>query len=79
MINHGISQEFMDEVFAMSKRFFELPLNEKMKLLRNEKHRGYTPFLDETLDPDNQVNGWFFYFFNLFMWFLFSFYFFLSV
>lgn len=62
MINHGISQEFMDEVFAMSKRFFELPLNEKMKLLRNEKHRGYTPFLDETLDPDNQVNGWFFIF-----------------
>lgn len=62
MINHGISQEFMDEVFAMSKRFFELPLNEKMKLLRNEKHRGYTPLLDETLDPDNQVNGWFFFF-----------------
>ncbi|XP_044464907.1 2-oxoglutarate-Fe(II) type oxidoreductase hxnY isoform X2 [Mangifera indica] len=57
VINHGISQEFMDEVFAMSKRFFELPLNEKVKLLRNEKHRGYTPFLDETLDPDNQVNG----------------------
>ncbi|KAJ0091742.1 hypothetical protein Patl1_13330 [Pistacia atlantica] len=56
VINHGISQEFMDEVFGMSKRFFELPLNEKMKLLRNEKHRGYTPVLDELLDPDNQVH-----------------------
>ncbi|XP_077217853.1 azadirone synthase LFS-like isoform X2 [Tasmannia lanceolata] len=57
VINHGISQEFMDEVFSQSKRFFELPIDKKMKLLRNEKHRGYTPVLDEILDPDNQVNG----------------------
>ncbi|MBA0633102.1 hypothetical protein Godav_001751 [Gossypium davidsonii] len=57
VINHGISQEFMDEVFGQSKSFFELPLNEKMKVLRNEKHRGYTPVLDELLDPDNQVHG----------------------
>lgn len=47
----------MDEVFGQSKSFFELPLNEKMKVLRNEKHRGYTPVLDELLDPDNQVHG----------------------
>ncbi|XP_021741429.1 2-oxoglutarate-dependent dioxygenase mpl2-like isoform X2 [Chenopodium quinoa] len=57
VINHGISQEFMDEVFAQSKKFFELPINEKMKLLRNEKHRGYTPILDELLDPEHQVQG----------------------
>ncbi|XP_058074184.1 2-oxoglutarate-Fe(II) type oxidoreductase hxnY-like isoform X2 [Magnolia sinica] len=57
VINHGISQEFMDEVFAQSKRFFDLPTEEKMKVLRNEKHRGYTPVLDEILDPDNQVHG----------------------
>ncbi|KAK2986579.1 hypothetical protein RJ640_001708, partial [Escallonia rubra] len=57
VINHGISEEFMDEVFAQSKRFFDLPMEEKMKLLRNEKHRGYTPVLDEYLDPVNQING----------------------
>uniref|UniRef100_A0A3Q7GER1 Fe2OG dioxygenase domain-containing protein n=1 Tax=Solanum lycopersicum TaxID=4081 RepID=A0A3Q7GER1_SOLLC len=57
VVNHGISQEFMDEVFAQSKKLFDLPLEEKMKLLRNEKHRGYTPSLDEHLDPDNQING----------------------
>ncbi|XP_019190395.1 PREDICTED: 2-oxoglutarate-Fe(II) type oxidoreductase-like isoform X1 [Ipomoea nil] len=57
VINHGISQEFMDEVFAQSKKFFELPIQEKMKLLRNEKHRGYTPMLDEHLDPVNQIHG----------------------
>ncbi|CAD5178276.1 unnamed protein product [Musa acuminata subsp. malaccensis] len=57
VIDHGISQEFMDEVFAQSKKFFDLPIDDKMKLLRNEKHRGYTPILDETLDPDHQING----------------------
>ncbi|KAL3532523.1 hypothetical protein ACH5RR_006044 [Cinchona calisaya] len=57
VVNHGISQELMDEVFAQSKRFFSLPHKEKMKILRNEKHRGYTPVLDECLDPVNQIHG----------------------
>ncbi|XP_062147670.1 2-oxoglutarate-Fe(II) type oxidoreductase hxnY-like [Alnus glutinosa] len=57
VVNHGISEEFMDEVFAHSRRLFGLPLSDKMKLLRNEKHRGYTPVLDEVLDPENQVHG----------------------
>lgn len=57
VVNHGISQEFMEEVFAQSKKFFSLPHKEKMKILRNEKHRGYTPVLDELLDPENQVHG----------------------
>ncbi|KAK1256814.1 hypothetical protein QJS04_geneDACA023965 [Acorus gramineus] len=47
----------MDEVFAHSKRLFDLPLEEKMRHLRNDKHRGYTPMFDETLDADNQLNG----------------------
>jgi hypothetical protein len=47
----------MDEVFAQSKKFFTLPMKEKMKILRNEKHRGYTPVLDELLDPENQIHG----------------------
>ncbi|KAG8367345.1 hypothetical protein BUALT_Bualt16G0062500 [Buddleja alternifolia] len=55
--NHGIDEEFMDEVFSQSKRFFSLPMVEKMKLLRNEKNRGYTPVLDEHLDPVNQIHG----------------------
>ncbi|KAJ4895064.1 2-oxoglutarate (2OG) and Fe(II)-dependent oxygenase superfamily protein [Raphanus sativus] len=57
VINHGINEEFMEDVFEQSKKFFALPLEEKMKVLRNEKHRGYTPVLDEILDPENQVNG----------------------
>ncbi|CAL5360500.1 unnamed protein product [Camellia sinensis] len=57
VINHGISQEFMDEVFYQSKSFFDLPVSEKMKVLRNKKHRGYTPPFDEHLDPVNQIHG----------------------
>ncbi|KAL6496574.1 hypothetical protein OROGR_029832 [Orobanche gracilis] len=57
VINHGIDEAFMDEVFYQSKRFFNLPKEEKMKLLRNEKNRGYTPIFDEFLDPANQIHG----------------------
>ncbi|KAL8503237.1 hypothetical protein ACS0TY_022109 [Phlomoides rotata] len=57
VINHGIDEEFMDDVFSQSKKFFSLPLEEKMKLLRNEKTRGYTPLFDEISDPDNQKIG----------------------
>ena len=35
MLDHGISQEFMDEVFAESKNYFALPNSEKMKLLQD--------------------------------------------
>ncbi|KAI6679544.1 hypothetical protein NL676_033425 [Syzygium grande] len=56
VINHGISQDIMEEVLVQSRRFFGLPLSEKMKLLRIEKHRGYTPMFDQILDPANQIN-----------------------
>lgn len=62
MIDHGIDQGLMEEVFRQSQKFFDLPLHEKMKLLRNKKHRGYIPFLDETSNPGNQISGWYFIF-----------------
>ncbi|XP_020873044.1 probable 2-oxoglutarate-dependent dioxygenase At3g49630 isoform X2 [Arabidopsis lyrata subsp. lyrata] len=62
VINHGISEELKDEAFEQSKKFFALPLEEKMKVLRNEKYRGYAPFHDSLLDPKNQFRdvlpGW---------------------
>ncbi|EPS58682.1 hypothetical protein M569_16131, partial [Genlisea aurea] len=57
VINHGIEEAFMEDVFYQSKRFFSLSTDEKMKLLKNEKHRGYTPIFDETLDREHQING----------------------
>ncbi|KAL9274588.1 2-oxoglutarate-Fe(II) type oxidoreductase hxnY-like protein [Drosera capensis] len=57
VIKHGISQELMDEVFTQSKKFFSLPTDEKMKVLKNKISRGYTPLFDERLGPVDQVNG----------------------
>ncbi|XP_018465908.1 2-oxoglutarate-dependent dioxygenase tropC-like [Raphanus sativus] len=57
VINHGLSEELKDEAFEQSKKFFALPLEEKMKVLRNKKNRGYSPVLDQILDPENQVHG----------------------
>ncbi|XP_048442510.1 UPF0676 protein C1494.01-like [Pyrus x bretschneideri] len=57
LLNHGISEEFMAEVFDQSRRLFELPLSAKMELLRNKNYRGYTPYLDQHLDHENQVHG----------------------
>ncbi|XP_028054695.1 2-oxoglutarate-Fe(II) type oxidoreductase hxnY-like isoform X2 [Camellia sinensis] len=47
----------MDEVFNQSKSFFDLPVSEKMKVLRNKKHRGYTPLFNDHSDPVNQIHG----------------------
>ena len=40
----------MEEVFRESKSFFNLPLDEKMSLLRHDL-LGYTPLYAEKLDP----------------------------
>uniref|UniRef100_A0ACD5U5Q4 Uncharacterized protein n=1 Tax=Avena sativa TaxID=4498 RepID=A0ACD5U5Q4_AVESA len=55
--NHGIQDELLDAVFAESKKFFELPLEEKMLLLRNSSHRGFTPPYDEKLDATSEFQG----------------------
>eukprot|EP00250_Pteridium_aquilinum_P019836 c24593_g1_i4 orf=146-994(+) len=57
IVNHGISPAFMQQVFEESRKFFALPLEDKAKCLRNKNHKGYTPFLDQTLDPANQSKG----------------------
>ncbi|KAL0715400.1 hypothetical protein Bca4012_064722 [Brassica carinata] len=54
LINHGISEEVMDKAFEKSKKFFAFPLEEKMKVLKNKKHRGYIPLYDQIPDPENQ-------------------------
>ncbi|CAN8277953.1 unnamed protein product [Cochlearia groenlandica] len=57
VINHGISKEATNNAFEQSKKFFALSLDEKMKVLRSEKQRGYTPLYDQVTDPENQVHG----------------------
>ncbi|XP_057823450.1 2-oxoglutarate-Fe(II) type oxidoreductase hxnY [Cryptomeria japonica] len=57
VINHGVSQELFDDLFHQSRKFFEFPLEEKMKVLRDQNFRGYTPLEDEKLDPSKQTKG----------------------
>jgi isopenicillin N synthase-like dioxygenase len=51
--NHGVPQEAIDGVFSQTKRFFSLPLEEKMRIhiSKSPNHRGYVPLLEENTDP----------------------------
>ncbi|CAM6018848.1 unnamed protein product [Sphagnum balticum] len=57
LINHGLDLELLDQVFEQSKKFFALPMEQKMKVLHDKNHRGYTPFEEEILDPAKQSKG----------------------
>ncbi|MEP0914637.1 isopenicillin N synthase family oxygenase [Leptolyngbya sp. GB1-A1] len=50
--NHGVPQSVINHAFAQSKRFFSLPLAEKMEIhiSNSSNHRGYVPFLEERVD-----------------------------
>ena len=56
MVNHGLDKEFLLEMFDESKKFFSVPLEEKMKLSKKE-HRGYTALYAEKLDPTSRAQG----------------------
>ncbi|KAF3448299.1 hypothetical protein FNV43_RR09012 [Rhamnella rubrinervis] len=56
VVNHGVEEELVEQVLDESSKFFSLPLEEKMKLLRKE-HRGYTPLFSEKLDPQSTSKG----------------------
>jgi len=57
IVNHGIRTDFLTEVFDQSKKFFALPLEEKMKVFRDKNQRGYTPFEEDMLNPGHQSRG----------------------
>ena len=48
LINHNISHELIDQVFAMSKTFFELPQQTKMLIRQDHGFRGYIPLNSAT-------------------------------
>jgi len=54
--NHGVDQALIDEMYALTKQFFDLPYDQKNKL--NIVHsgqtlRGYIPMYAENVDPEN--------------------------
>ncbi|XP_013593970.1 PREDICTED: UPF0676 protein C1494.01-like isoform X5 [Brassica oleracea var. oleracea] len=54
--NHGIPEELMEGVFRESKRFFNLPLEDKMDSLHRD-FLGYTPLYAEKLDTSLTTIG----------------------
>lgn len=56
IVNHGIPQQAVDAMFDETRRFFDLPLDDKLKLrAKNTEHFcGYVSFREESSDA---VNG----------------------
>ncbi|KAH6819170.1 hypothetical protein C2S51_002773 [Perilla frutescens var. frutescens] len=55
-VNHGIEESFLDEVHGVTKKFFSLPIEEKMKSARpNDDFDGYG---NDTVFSDKQVLDW---------------------
>ncbi|KAL6905215.1 hypothetical protein ACP4OV_002816 [Aristida adscensionis] len=57
VVNHGVEAGLLDAVFAGSRGFFSLPMEEKMALERSSNHRGYTPPYAEKLDASSGFKG----------------------
>eukprot|EP01083_Nonionella_stella_P087406 243188_1 len=56
--NHGVPQELIDRTYVQAKRFFDLPLEDKLKVeLESGTTRGYSTFGRLKIDPDNQTEG----------------------
>lgn len=54
--NHGVEQELIERMYALSKQFFDLPRTAKDRLNvvnSGPTLRGYIPFYAENVDPDN--------------------------
>ncbi|TVU09683.1 hypothetical protein EJB05_43173, partial [Eragrostis curvula] len=57
--NHGIDVALLERVFAESRKFFALPMEEKtsMALRKNSNHRGYTAPYSDKVDPFPKSRG----------------------
>ncbi|CDH50488.1 oxidoreductase [Lichtheimia corymbifera JMRC:FSU:9682] len=54
--NHGIPQEMIDDAFALSKQYYDLPFEVKDQQAIKD-NRGYTGLYVQKLDPDRQRQG----------------------
>jgi len=49
IMGHGVPRDLVGEMYDVSKRFFALPLEEKMRARSRDRSRGYGPVGDEAL------------------------------
>jgi isopenicillin N synthase-like dioxygenase len=54
--NHGIAEADIEQIFDVGRRFFALPLRNKLSIHKNlsPQHAGYTPLLAENTDSSNE-------------------------
>ncbi|CAI5724770.1 hypothetical protein KXD40_003436 [Peronospora effusa] len=57
VVNHGIPDDLLTQVYKEMQNFFSQPIEEKHKVLANKYMRGYTTMNEETLDPAVQTRG----------------------
>lgn len=57
LTNHPFSRGDLDDLFDISKSFFDLPVDEKKKYLISPTNEGYIPFRREDLQEDGTGKG----------------------
>ncbi|XP_065175724.1 uncharacterized protein LOC135805590 [Sycon ciliatum] len=59
IVNHGVAEEFFDEVFQQAKLFFGQATKDKEKCAADRRisFKGYHGFGNETVDPEKQTRG----------------------
>lgn len=57
LADHGVPEQLISSAFEQQRRFFALPLEQKMQIAADSKYRGYTPMAEETLDPSRSRAG----------------------
>ncbi|MBA0611431.1 hypothetical protein Godav_012119 [Gossypium davidsonii] len=56
LVNHGVDEELVNEVFEQSSKFFSLPIEEKMKVII-KNYSGYSPLYAGKLDTTLSTKG----------------------
>ncbi len=58
LVNHGMDQKKIDNMFALAKDFFALPIEVKNEshISHSKNHRGYFTLFDENTDPEKSAD-----------------------
>ena len=56
IVNHGLSPSLIDGCVAAARRFFAVPIEERLRIKVDRSNRGYTPLFDST-HPDQKPDA----------------------
>ncbi|KAH7864745.1 hypothetical protein Vadar_033351 [Vaccinium darrowii] len=58
VINHGISEELMDDTMMLFKEFFDMPAEDKAVYFSEDKTKGFRLFTGKYSPQENEVHYW---------------------